>query len=51
MTIHRADGNSSAVRGRKALGLIYFGESAQEDLETKKRYQQKLNEERMMAGK
>jgi len=51
MTIHRADGNSSAVRGRKALGFIYFGESAQEDLERKKIYQQKLQEERLMTGK
>lgn len=51
MTIHRADGNNSSVRGRKALGLIYFGESAEEDLDRKKLYQQKLGEERMMSGK
>lgn len=46
MTIHRADGNQSN-RSRKALGFIYFGESAKEDLEAKKAYQQKLWEERL----
>jgi phytanoyl-CoA hydroxylase len=48
MTIHRADGNKSATRSRKALGFIYFGESAREDTEAKKAYQQKLNEERLV---
>ena len=51
MTIHRADGNISPVRGRKALGFIYFGQSAHEDLERKKLYQQKLQEERLPSGK
>jgi Protein involved in biosynthesis of mitomycin antibiotics/polyketide fumonisin len=46
MTIHRADGNKSN-RSRKALGFIYFGESAKEDVEAKKAYQQKLWDERM----
>ncbi len=46
MTIHRADGNVSDSRTRKALGLIYFGESAREDLEAKTVYQKKLAEER-----
>ncbi|RYZ63106.1 MAG: phytanoyl-CoA dioxygenase family protein [Chitinophagaceae bacterium] len=46
MTVHRADGNKSN-RSRRALGFIYFGESAREDLEAKKAYQQKLNEERL----
>lgn len=45
MTIHRADGNKSN-RSRRALGFIYFGESAREDVEAKKAYQQKLSEER-----
>jgi phytanoyl-CoA hydroxylase len=48
MTIHRADGNPS-LRSRKALGLIYFGESAKEDTEAKKAYQQKLHEERLAS--
>jgi phytanoyl-CoA hydroxylase len=47
MTIHRADGNSSETRSRKALGFIYFGESAREDVEAKNAYQQKLHEERL----
>jgi len=47
MTIHRADGNKTNSRTRKALGFIYFGESAKEDTEAKKAYQQKLRE----AGK
>ena len=42
MTIHRADGNTSKNRTRKALGFIYFGESAKEDTERKKAYQQSL---------
>jgi len=46
MTIHRADGNKSDSRTRKALGFIYFGESAKEDLEAKNAYQKILSEER-----
>lgn len=42
LTIHRADGNKSDTRTRKALGLIYFGESAKEDTVAKKAYQQNL---------
>lgn len=47
LTIHRADGNKSDTRSRKALGLIYFGASAKEDIEAKKAYQQKLYEENL----
>lgn len=46
LTIHRAGGNTSDIRSRKALGLIYFGESAKEDVEAKIAYQKKLHEER-----
>lgn len=46
LTIHTAGGNNSATRSRKALGLIYFGQSAKEDVEAKSAYQQKLQEER-----
>lgn len=46
MTIHRADGNNSPVRSRRVLGLVYFGESAKEDLAAKEAYQEKLKEER-----
>lgn len=45
LTIHRADGNRSDFRTRKAMGLIYFGESAKEDKEAKTAYQKKLAEE------
>jgi phytanoyl-CoA hydroxylase len=47
LTIHRAGGNSSETRSRKALGLIYFGESAKEDVDAKMAYQKKLQEERL----
>jgi len=47
MTVHRADGNKSISRTRKALGFIYFGESAKEDAAAKKAYQQILSEERL----
>ena len=42
LTIHRADGNTSNSRTRKAIGLIYFGESAKEDVEAKAAYQKIL---------
>jgi len=47
LTIHRANGNTTSNRTRKALGLIYFGESAREDVEAKKAYQKKLEAERL----
>lgn len=45
MTIHRAEGNNSKTRSRRVLGLVYFGESAQEDSLAKERYQKVLKEE------
>lgn len=45
LTIHRADGNKSNSRTRKALGLIYFADSAKEDIEAKQAYQKKLVDE------
>lgn len=51
MTIHRADGNKSVSRTRRALGFIYFGESAKEDLEAKNAYQKVLTEERISKEK
>lgn len=51
LTIHHAGGNTTTNRTRKALGLIYFGESAKEDVEAKKAYQQKLQEERLAETK
>jgi phytanoyl-CoA hydroxylase len=39
MTIHRADGNRSATRTRRALGFIYYSVEAHEDEEAKAAYQ------------
>lgn len=43
MTIHTAPANTTTSRTRKALGLIYFGESAQPDLVAKEAYTRSLN--------
>lgn len=45
LTIHRADGNKSMDRSRKALGFIYYAEKAKEDVKAKAAYQEKLAEE------
>ena len=50
LTIHRADGNQTPDRTRKALGFIYFGESAKEDVEAKAAYQAKLQQEMLAKG-
>lgn len=42
LTIHRADGNQSEHRTRKALGFIYYANHAQEDVVRKQAYQQAL---------
>ncbi len=42
LTIHRADGNKSNTRSRKAIGLIYFDHAAKEDIRTKEAYQKML---------
>ena len=42
LTIHRADGNSSEHRSRKALGFIYYAEHAKEDTARKQAYQHQL---------
>ena len=46
LTVHLAGANQSETRSRKALGLIYFGKSAKEDVIAKAAYQKKLQEER-----
>ena len=51
LTIHRADGNLSQTRTRRALGLIYYSVNAVEDREAKERYQQRLATELKEAGK
>ena len=49
-TIHRADGNKSRTRTRRALGLIYYGENAKET-EAKQKYQKNLNERLKNEGR
>ena len=51
MTIHRADGNRSPVRSRRALGLIYYSERAQEDTKAHAAYQRALAEDMKAAGR
>jgi phytanoyl-CoA hydroxylase len=51
MTIHRADGNRSPDRTRRALGLIYYSESAREDTEAHAAYQRKLAADLKANGK
>jgi phytanoyl-CoA hydroxylase len=43
LTIHKAGQNTSENRSRKALGLIYFGASAKEDINAKEAYVKELN--------
>lgn len=50
-TIHRADGNRSADRSRRALGFVYFSERAVEDQAAKAAYQRQLTAELTAAGK
>lgn len=45
MTIHRADGNRSPHRTRRALGFIYYAAKAREDGERKRAYQTALAQE------
>lgn len=51
LTIHRADGNSSANRTRRALGFIYYSERAREDAAAHEAYQKKLKQELETTGK
>lgn len=47
MTVHWAEGNRSPDRSRRALGFIYFAESARENREAKAAYQQQLRAEQL----
>ena len=51
LTIHRADANLSHTRSRRALGFIFYGESACEDKLAHEAYQKNLVEEMSAAGK
>ncbi|MFT5301628.1 MAG: phytanoyl-CoA hydroxylase [Mariniblastus sp.] len=45
LTIHRAEGNSSQTRSRRALGLIYYSVDAKADAMAWEQYQAKLKSE------
>jgi phytanoyl-CoA hydroxylase len=51
LTIHRADANTSETRSRRALGFIYYGESACENVQAHEAYQSLLATEMSVAGK
>ena len=51
MTIHRADGNMSQNRTRRALGFIYYSDQAQVDEEAHAAYQKRLATEMKDRGK
>jgi len=51
MTIHRADGNISADRSRRALGFVYYSERARIDADARDAYQKQLTQEMKAQGK
>ncbi|MED5454210.1 MAG: phytanoyl-CoA dioxygenase family protein [Verrucomicrobiota bacterium] len=51
MTIHRADANKSNVRHRRALGVIFYGASAKENITAHQAYNKKLESELSSIGK
>ncbi|MEO2013988.1 MAG: phytanoyl-CoA dioxygenase family protein [Fuerstiella sp.] len=51
LTIHRADGNQSPTRSRRALGLVYYSERAQTDSVAHAAYQRRLAEDMKAAGR
>ena len=51
LTIHRADENRAPGRPRRALGLVYYGASAEERTEEAEAYQRRLAREMRQAGR
>lgn len=51
LTIHRADGNRSRARTRRALGFIYYRADAMEDKAAHEAYQQHLAEQMKHKGR
>lgn len=51
LTIHRADANASTTRSRRALGFVFYGESATEDTPAHEAYQRELRKELIESGK
>jgi len=50
LTIHRADGNQSRDRNRRALGFIYYAERAKQDQEAFEQYQIQLAKDMENSG-
>lgn len=50
-TVHWASPNRSQTRSRRALGFVFYGESARPDEEAKRAYQARLDAELKAAGK
>lgn len=50
-TVHWASPNRSPTRSRRALGFVFYGESARPDEEARKAYQAKLDAELKAANK
>jgi len=51
MTIHTAGGNTTSDRHRRALGLVYYSQRAQQDKSRFKAYQETLTAELVEQGK
>lgn len=51
LTIHRADGNASEDRSRKAMGFIYYANKAKEDKAAHEAYSKKLAQDLSIKGK
>ena len=45
LTIHRADGNSSPTRTRRALGFIFYSVDAKEDVAARQAYEKDLEDQ------
>jgi len=50
-TVHRADGNASPDRHRRALGFIYYGASCVVDEDRRRSYQQRLDADLLREGR
>jgi phytanoyl-CoA hydroxylase len=51
LTVHWADANASLTRTRRALGFIFYGESAREDKLAHEAYRKNLADEMSTLGK
>ena len=51
LLVHRADGNQSESRNRRAVGFIYYSHRAKIDTKAHAAYQKKLSGDMVEAGK